>query len=228
MFGALSNSNRLIIFIRLLDCCSQEKSCSADAGMGACISELSDGLGLAASTVSHHLKELRRTGLISMSRLGRQVECRINEEALEEILSLINTYQQKKSSWLINGHLQTYNAEKENSLEMPEHNIQITYCVEWGFLTKATSLVAAIESAFNINATLIEGHNGIYQVSVNNKVMYSNQGQCSQGFPDDALIIEQIGQLIGVQPEKVTQPISQLDQEQGPACSLPRQDDTAS
>ena len=97
MFGALSNPNRLIILLRLLNCCGRKKSCSTDKDMGACISELSDGLGLAASTVSHHLKELRRTGLISMSRQGRNVECKINVGALEKLSTLMNIYPKKKS-----------------------------------------------------------------------------------------------------------------------------------
>ncbi len=99
MFGALSNPNRLIILLRLLDRCGREESCSTDKEMGACISELFDGLGLAASTVSHHLKELRRTGLISMSRQGRNVECKINAEALEKLSILMNVHPQQKSSW---------------------------------------------------------------------------------------------------------------------------------
>ncbi|MBU8934281.1 MAG: metalloregulator ArsR/SmtB family transcription factor [candidate division Zixibacteria bacterium] len=95
MFGALSNPNRLIIFLRLINCCGLEKPCSTDAGMGACVGELSDGLGIAPSTVSHHLKELRRTGLISMSRQGRTVECTINVKTLEGLLSLFDAQQQQ-------------------------------------------------------------------------------------------------------------------------------------
>ncbi len=89
MFGALSNPNRLTILLRLIECCGQGRSCSTDSGMGACVGEISAGLELAASTVSYHLKELRRTGLISMNRRGRQVECTINEGALEELASLM-------------------------------------------------------------------------------------------------------------------------------------------
>ena len=88
-FGALSNPNRLTIFLRIRDCCGPEDTCSADGGMSACVGDLSKGLGLAASTVSHHLKELRRTGLISMNRKGRKVECSVNAEAVEELRVLI-------------------------------------------------------------------------------------------------------------------------------------------
>lgn len=89
MFGALSNPNRLTLFLRLLDCCGEEGSCSADADMSACVADLSDGLEIAPSTVSHHLKELRRSGLISMERRGRRVECAVNLEAVADITRLL-------------------------------------------------------------------------------------------------------------------------------------------
>lgn len=93
MFGALSNPSRLTILLKLIDCCGPDQSCSTDAGMGACVGDLSQGLDLAPSTVSHHLKELRRTGLISMTRRGRKVECTINAGALKELSALIDSYQ---------------------------------------------------------------------------------------------------------------------------------------
>lgn len=89
MFGALSNPNRLTLFLRLLDCCCGEGSCAAETDMGACVADLSDGLDIAPSTVSHHLKELRRSGLISMERCGRKVKCTINLEAVADITRLL-------------------------------------------------------------------------------------------------------------------------------------------
>ena len=64
-----------------------------------------------------------------------------------------------------------------------------------------TSLAAAIESTLDLKVELIEGHDGIYEVSVDNEVVYTNMGQCSQGFPKDGQIVEQIGRLIGVTPD---------------------------
>jgi ArsR family transcriptional regulator, arsenate/arsenite/antimonite-responsive transcriptional repressor len=89
MFGALSNPKRLTILLRLIECCGTDGCCATDSGMTACVGELSEGLELAPSTISHHLKELRRTGLISMTRHGRRVECAINAEALEELKALV-------------------------------------------------------------------------------------------------------------------------------------------
>lgn len=85
IFGALANPSRLMLFLRLIDCCGDQDSCSTDGGMSACVGELAKGTNLAKSTVSHHLKELRRTGLISMQRTGRRVECSVNTSAIAEL-----------------------------------------------------------------------------------------------------------------------------------------------
>jgi len=87
----------------------------------------------------------------------------------------------------------------------------------------ATSLVAAIESALDLDVALIEGHDGIYEVSVDNEVVYTNMSQCSQGFPSSEQIVERIGQFIGVKPKHLASPESQPTQEQGAACPLPSQ-----
>ena len=50
--------------------------------MRACVGELGDGLELAPSTVSHHLKELRRA--------GQHVECWANPDALERLAEFFN------------------------------------------------------------------------------------------------------------------------------------------
>ena len=53
--------------------------------------------------------------------------------------------------------------------------IEITYCVEWGFLPSAASLAAAIEDNFGTTASLKEGHGGIFEITVNSDLIYSNQ-----------------------------------------------------
>ena len=81
MFKALSNPNRLSIFLRLASCCVPGTTCS-DAGECECVGELGKDLGLAPSTVSHHIKELHRAGLIRMERRGQNVECWVDPETL--------------------------------------------------------------------------------------------------------------------------------------------------
>jgi ArsR family transcriptional regulator, arsenate/arsenite/antimonite-responsive transcriptional repressor len=82
VFKALSNPHRLKIFLRLassgsggMACCSSDKVCE-------CVGELGSKLGIAPSTVSHHLKELYRAGLIKMSRNGQRIDCSVDPEII--------------------------------------------------------------------------------------------------------------------------------------------------
>lgn len=84
VFRALANPHRLGIFLRLARCCRAGESSTAD-DVGACVAEIGQGLDLAPSTVSHHLKELRRAGLIRMERRGKTVECWVDSRTLETL-----------------------------------------------------------------------------------------------------------------------------------------------
>ena len=82
MFKALSNAHRLKIFVRLANCC--DAPCGGDGDlMKTCVGELGKDMGIAASTVSHHLKELHTAGLISMERRGQNIECWVDAEVTE-------------------------------------------------------------------------------------------------------------------------------------------------
>ena len=88
VFKALSNPHRLRIFLRLLEnwpesCCSKD-----DSGVCECIGEVSKDLGIVPSTVSHHIKELERAGLIDLERDGQRVRCRVDPEGIS-ILKLL-------------------------------------------------------------------------------------------------------------------------------------------
>jgi DNA-binding transcriptional ArsR family regulator len=78
-FKALSNPNRLKIYLKLLSCCTPGTVTTIQEGMetdrAACISELGSDLGIVPSTLSHHIKELRRAGLIRMEREGQKMKC---------------------------------------------------------------------------------------------------------------------------------------------------------
>jgi len=81
-FKALSNPNRLQIFLRLMSCCEPGTICSADTVNGFCVGELGEDLAVAPSTLSHHIKELQRAGLIKTQRKGQNVECYVNTDKL--------------------------------------------------------------------------------------------------------------------------------------------------
>ncbi len=86
MFKALASPHRLGIYMRLVNCCEPGTKCSTDASdQETCVGEVAEGLKLAPSTVSHHLKELRQAGLIEMEKQGQRSYCWVKPEALEEL-----------------------------------------------------------------------------------------------------------------------------------------------
>lgn len=88
-FKALSNPNRLQIFMRLVSCCASEGSCSVEGDMSTCAGEIGKDLGIAPSTVSHHLKELRVARLIRMERRGKMVQCQVDLQTLGELSNVL-------------------------------------------------------------------------------------------------------------------------------------------
>jgi DNA-binding transcriptional ArsR family regulator len=91
---ALADPNRLAIFQMLRSSCG--RGSRRDGGAGPCamsaeaaertVGDIAARLGIGASTVSHHLKELWRTGLIRHERRGQRVYCSIDEAAVGEIM----------------------------------------------------------------------------------------------------------------------------------------------
>ena len=91
MFKALSNPHRLKIFVRLANCCGPNIACSVDSDeMKTCVGELGRDLGIVPSTVSHHIKELHRAGLIRMERQGQKIDCWVDSETIGALGDFFN------------------------------------------------------------------------------------------------------------------------------------------
>jgi DNA-binding transcriptional ArsR family regulator len=90
-FRALSNPQRLRILLKLAACSCPRDRCGADAGgMTRCVGDLGADLGLAPSTVSHHLKELRQAGLMEVERRGQRIECWVSEDTMRMLASFLS------------------------------------------------------------------------------------------------------------------------------------------
>lgn len=85
VFKALSNPNRLKIFWSLATCCKPGTIGIIDSSNTACVGEIGKDLDIVPSTVSHHIKELRRAGLIKTHRRGQNIECWVDPGILEEL-----------------------------------------------------------------------------------------------------------------------------------------------
>lgn len=81
IFSALGGETRVQLLLLLQNkalSCSDPATC--DLSERCCdVSELVEATGLAISTISYHLKELRRAGLIQTHRRGKHIYCSINE-----------------------------------------------------------------------------------------------------------------------------------------------------
>ena len=87
-FKALSNPHRLALFQRLTSCCAPGTSCELDHAAQLSVGQLGAEVDIAPSTLSHHLKELNRAGLVQMERRGKQVICWVEPSSLEELAEL--------------------------------------------------------------------------------------------------------------------------------------------
>ena len=82
-FKALSSEQRLKVFMMILEAEREEDGCCQ--GVLKAFSRSCELLKISRSTVSHHIKELENSGLLSCERQGQSVCCQVNEPALAEL-----------------------------------------------------------------------------------------------------------------------------------------------
>ena len=61
--------------------------------------------------------------------------------------------------------------------------VSIEYCTSWGYLSQALSLRESIERQFGIKAELVKGMGGVFEVSVNDNLLFSKKELGR--FPDE-------------------------------------------
>jgi ArsR family transcriptional regulator, arsenate/arsenite/antimonite-responsive transcriptional repressor len=86
IFKALSNPYRVKIFMRLASCCVEAGACGSDNQICECVGVLGKDLGIAGSTVSHHIKELNRSGLVKIRRHGQRTECSVDPAVIDLLM----------------------------------------------------------------------------------------------------------------------------------------------
>ena len=54
-------------------------------------------------------------------------------------------------------------------------NLSIKYCTSWGYLNQALSLRESIENQFGYEVELIKGVGGIFEITLNNSLVFSKK-----------------------------------------------------
>jgi ArsR family transcriptional regulator len=96
MFRALGDPTRLRIYSFLRSrCCAVALGDEGDVHplQGPTVGEVCchiTGLDRISSTISHHLRELRLAGLITVERRGKYMVCDVNDDAAEALSAYLN------------------------------------------------------------------------------------------------------------------------------------------
>ena len=83
IFKALGDPTRLAIF-KLVRDCGNPDGCSEEEASDS-LSQIAERFHLSLSTVSHHVKELRSSGLVTCEKRGQRLYCWVDAEVLREL-----------------------------------------------------------------------------------------------------------------------------------------------
>ena len=87
-FKALSNPNRLRIYREILR--HERHDVGPEDDAGCLVFDFINKLDIGAPTVSHHVKELVRAGLIRVERNGKYLSCYLNAPMRNAMAVLLN------------------------------------------------------------------------------------------------------------------------------------------
>ena len=73
-------------------------------------------------------------------------------------------------------------------------NVAITYCTQWNYEPRASSLAAEIKEILGIDSNLIGGGGGVFDIEVNGETIFSKHQENDQ-FPEMDDVIKRIKSL---------------------------------
>ena len=82
-------------------------------------------------------------------------------------------------------------------------------------------MAAALEAAFDIDVRLVEGHDGIYELTIDDDIVYTKRVKGWEGAPTERQIVEMAGRFLGLEPREQASSEPGTDDEQPPFCVLP-------
>jgi len=100
IFKALSNPKRLQIYTRLTHCNNGGLSCCSDERNYECAGNLGKDLDISPSTVSHHLKELYRAGMIKTARHAQRIRVWADQGVLNSLADFFGSNNAKQYIFL--------------------------------------------------------------------------------------------------------------------------------
>lgn len=83
IFKALGDPTRFAIFECVRDCGNPDGCSEQDASDN--LSQIAERFNLSLSTVSHHVKELRNSGIIICEKRGQRIYCWVDPDVLREV-----------------------------------------------------------------------------------------------------------------------------------------------